>query len=96
MANAAPLIIGLGLRAILSLGYIAALIRVRLGSRFGLVTLLICLLLVNCLSTMAIDYLSTDFFKSFSKTMAWILSCLLGIKYLTFDMSHWILAFQYN
>ena len=92
------LLTGIGLRAVLSLGYLIVLLRVRLGSKYGLVTLLVVLMLFNCIAGIALTYEFADFlFKgNRTDTMTWIISSLLCVKNITFNVAHWLLAWQYN
>lgn len=92
------LLTGCGTGAILAVGYLAALIRVRLGSRYGLVTLLVSLLLVNAIAGIGLTLFFYDLYYRRDTTVMviWIYSSMLGVKNLMFALSHWILAWQYN
>jgi hypothetical protein len=53
---------------LLSIGFLAVLIRVRLGSRYGLVTLLVLLLLASNVASVALSVVFYNFEQTSNKT----------------------------
>jgi len=83
-------------RGLLSIMYLAVLVRVRLGSKYALVTLLIILLFISAAAGTELTIAWNVFQECPNVNHLLVQEVCFSMKQLFFNLSHWILACHYN
>lgn len=83
-------------RSLLSLMYLATLIRVRLGSKYTLVTVMTVMLLISAAAGTELTFAWNVFWTCSTISHLTIQEVSYTMKQLCFNVSHWVLACYYN
>jgi hypothetical protein len=83
-------------RGLLSIMYLAVLVRVRLGSKYALVTLLIILLFISAAAGTELTIAWNVFWTCSNVNHLLVQEVCYSMKQLFFNLTHWILACHYN
>lgn len=82
---------------LLVIAYTVTLIKVRLGSKYRLITVLILILIASNLGTLLNAYATFQLFVKENETLALVLFLCFGeaLQDTCFNVSHWLFASQY-
>ena len=78
--------------------YIAALVRIQMGSKYRQITVIVGLLLISNIASLVIIYQNWQFFgqENYTMWLIWMLGIAQGIQDLTFSVSHHLLAVKFT